>query len=69
MDTPLELGLFVSFRIIFSANYPFDIFCFAFPLIAIEPCPKLEKIKPMIPSMIQHMKNIGWIEGGGVKGQ
>ncbi len=34
-----------------------------------QPCPKLEKIKPMIPSMIQHMKNIGWIEVGGVKGQ
>jgi hypothetical protein len=34
-----------------------------------QPCPKLEKIKPMIPSMIQHLKNIGWIEDGGVKGQ
>ncbi len=34
-----------------------------------QPCPKLEKIKPMIPSMIQHLKNIGWIEVGGVKGQ
>ena len=34
-----------------------------------QPCPKFEKIKPMIPSMIQHLKNIGWIEGGGVKGQ
>ncbi len=34
-----------------------------------QPSPKFEKIKPMIPSMIQHLKNIGWIEGGGVKGQ
>jgi hypothetical protein len=34
-----------------------------------QPCPKLEKIKPMIPSMIQHLKNMGWIEDGGVKGQ
>jgi hypothetical protein len=33
-----------------------------------QPCPKFEKMKPMIPSMIQHLKNIGWIEGG-VKGQ
>ncbi len=34
-----------------------------------QSCPKLEKIKPKIPSMIQHLKNIGWIETGGVKGQ
>ncbi len=34
-----------------------------------QPCPKLEKIKPKIPLMIQYLKNIGWIEGGGVKGQ
>ncbi len=59
----------MSFRIISSENYPFDIFCPAFPLIAVEPCPKFEKIKPMIPSMIQHLKNIGWIDVGGVKGE
>jgi hypothetical protein len=35
----------------------------------LQPSPKFERIKPMIPSMIQHLKNIGWIEGGGVKGQ
>ena len=34
-----------------------------------QPCPKLEKIKPKIPLMIQYLKNIGWIEGVGVKGQ
>ena len=27
-----------------------------------QPCPKFEKIKPMIPEIVAHLKVIGWIE-------
>lgn len=27
-----------------------------------QPCPKFEKIKPMIPEIVAHLKEIGWIE-------
>ena len=27
-----------------------------------QPSPKLEKIKPMIPEIVDHLEKIGWIE-------
>ncbi len=27
-----------------------------------QPSPKFEKIKPMIPEIVAHLKEIGWIE-------
>lgn len=27
-----------------------------------QPCPKFEKIKPMIPGIVAHLKEMGWIE-------
>jgi len=27
-----------------------------------QPCPKFEKIKPMIPEIVAHLKEMGWIE-------
>jgi hypothetical protein len=28
----------------------------------LQPSPKFEKIKPMIPEIVAHLKEIGWIE-------
>ncbi len=30
-----------------------------------QPSPKFEKIKPMIPEIVAHLKEIGWIEKEG----